>query len=223
MDMPTPPEHLYGDWQVTPSPPFCPALRRLGLVTGAEVDALLAPGLADDLRKNFEQLAKEAKKFNFLGDAYPNIIRQGTWQQVHLYTVRDGWAAVCKRLTKTICRLIRGRLRSEQQEFKQAFRHHLGAQHHDEAVTLFSVAPGGWVPLHQGQDKRINVHICLWKCNKAWIEVAGRRHYYKMGELLAFDDPMDHEIVNTDLHHPRLVLGLGVLHPDLRPEHKPCY
>ena len=90
-------------------------------------------------------------------------------------------------------------------------------------LTLFAISPGGWVPKHHGQDPRINIHLCLLNCESSWIVAQGRRHEYKAGGLLAFDDPGDHEVHNDDQQAARVVLGLGVLHPSITPQHGPCF
>ena len=44
------------------TPPVCPSLPRLGLLTGAAVDALLARGLGATLRREWRRLAEEARE-----------------------------------------------------------------------------------------------------------------------------------------------------------------
>lgn len=42
--------------------------------------------------------------------------------------------------------------------------------------------------LHEGQDARINVHLCLLNCNASKIVVAGEMKEYHDGILFAFED-----------------------------------
>lgn len=93
----------------------------------------------------------------------------------------------------------------------------------DEMLVFFGISPGGWVPIHHGQDQRINMQLCLFGCENAHLVAQGHRHQYRAGELVAFDDAGDHEMHNEDPERARVVLGWGILNPAITPAHGFCF
>ena len=58
------------------------------------------------------------------------------------------------------------------------------------------------------------MHFCLLHCNSSTLVAAGEARDYADGSLFAFEDHADHEIINRDPEHDRIMLTVGVLHPD---------
>ena len=95
---------------------------------------------------------------------------------------------------------------------------------YDEVVGLFRISGQGWVPIHHGQDVRVNIHLCLVNCDRARILVAGNTLEYRDGSLFAFEDRAGHELFNdAPLGIDRVNLVIGVLHPDFNPDGLPGY
>ena len=99
--------------------PRCPRLPRLGLLRGAAVDSLLAPGVGSTLRDRWRHLADEARLQQFEGDIWPRISRMGRWQGPVLYRMKGGWTAESAKapLVRT---LLEGTLRTERTAAKWA-------------------------------------------------------------------------------------------------------
>eukprot|EP00931_Biecheleriopsis_adriatica_P088575 TRINITY_DN62867_c0_g1_i1.p1 TRINITY_DN62867_c0_g1~~TRINITY_DN62867_c0_g1_i1.p1 ORF type:complete len:428 (+),score=44.63 TRINITY_DN62867_c0_g1_i1:34-1317(+) len=190
-----------------------PSVSSVDLTTDA--DSFLTAGVAADLRTHWKQIAAEALNLRFKDDAFGSIVQGQQWQSIVAYQMFQGWHKKPCSVMKTLCKLLKGRMESETTNRRPRNKEEGVHYTNDEAVTLFSVSPGGWVPVHSGQDCRINVHLCLLNCEKAWLEVGGsRKHYYKAGELVAFHDALDHEIVNEDRENSRIIVHIAVLHPE---------
>ena len=114
----------------------------------------------------------------------------------------------------SICSLLKGKMRTEQQPARSWYDTGMFVPG-DEAVILFRIAAGGMAHLHQGQDARVNVHLCLLNCAGSSVVAAGSQRHYSDGSLFAFEDRADHEIINTHPSRDRISLTVGVLHPDL--------
>eukprot|EP01052_Picozoa_sp_SAG31_P014121 SAG31_NODE_867_length_11367_cov_25.365992_3_plen_456_part_00 len=149
-------------------------------------------------------------------DAYPTITGKRQWTKLMLYSATTGWDENLCRSAPTVCNLLRGKMRTEQPAVKTSYEQTMLSTN-DEAVILFRVAAGGMAYLHEGQDPRINVHLCLINCNGSKIVVAGEKKDYYDGILFAFEDRADHEIINTYDDKDRISLTIGVLHPDYDP------
>merc|ERR1711924_68382 len=129
----------------------------------------------------------------------------------------QGWHKKPCSVMKTLCRILKGRMESESKHRRPRNKEEGVTHTNDETVTFFSVSPNGWVPVHSGQDCRVNIHLCLINCEKAWVQSGGEpKRYYKAGELIAFHDGVDHEIVNEDRDRSRITVHIAVLHPDYR-------
>ena len=148
-------------------------------------------------------------------DAYPSIAVNGEWSKLVLYTAGNGWdESLCLQLP-SVCKALRGKLTSEQKPQLSWYRENRFAAS-DEAVILFQIQPGAMAHLHNGQDARINVHMCLLNCDSTQLVVAEDLHNYTAGELVAFEDRADHEIKNHNPTRARVSLTVAVLHPDVK-------
>jgi len=147
-------------------------------------------------------------------DAYPGITGGQQWTKMMLYMGVGGWNKAYCKVMKTVCKLLQGRLRSEN-DLKRWFDKRL-LEESDEVVALFRVKGPGAAYLHSGQDVRVNVHLCLVNCNSSRLWVAGDERPYFDGSLFAFEDRADHEILNVG-SEDRINLVIGTLHPDLDP------
>ena len=235
---PSLPAHLVSDVFSHSVKPLCPELPVISLRSGEAVDELLPAGLADDLRKHWRAIADEARSISFDGDAWPNIVRNGgRWQQLTLYRAgggssrameeRDGtdlapgWRDSACRLMPSTCELLRGRLRSERSAERAAFNRSLTFGN-DEEVVVFRLAPRSAVPFHHGSMARVNVQLCLDYCEHAQVAVGDAAAAYQAGELVAFSDSTLHGAANFDPEAARLIMTVGVLHPELSAEHRLC-
>ena len=179
---------------------------------------MLPSGVGEELVAAHAQIAKEADsvlssgRLVSAGDAYPSIATKKQWTKVTLYTARTGWDEQECAHVPTVCTILRGRLRTEREPAQAWYKtgHFVAG---DEAVILFRVSAGGLAHLHQGQDARINVHLCLLNCDDSAVVVGGSLKNYTAGSLLAFEDRADHEIINIG-KDDRVSLTVGVLHPD---------
>ena len=151
------------------------------------------------------------------------------WQGVKLYNVNQKWdPANCQRVPQT-CELLRGRLRSERPTIIHELNEKVASviEFNVEEVVIFSLSGRSHVPPHVGSPLRVNVHLCLLHCEESYLEVGGgpslggARVSYQQGELLAFDDAVMHGIENLG-QEARVILTIGVLHPELSKEHRAC-
>lgn len=77
--------------------------------------------------------------------------------------------------------------------------------------------PGTHIPPHFGiANNRITVHLPLIVPGDCEIRVGGRRHRWREGEIVAFDDSFEHEAWNR-AGGDRVVLIFESHHPDLAP------
>ena len=217
---------LYDTDDVRHVSPFpWPGLRKL---VWPDAHEMLPKGVGEDLLAAYSEIAAEAAAATSpadspmaqQGDAYESIAADKKWTKLVLYDARAGWnEELCKNLG-TVCRLLRGKFRTEQEPLRSAYQTGL-LPYGDEAVILFRVAAGGTAPLHMGQDARINVHLCLLNCNSSQIAVGGDLRNYSDSSLFAFEDRADHEIINHDRQNDRISLTIGVLHPDFSLQDEP--
>lgn len=182
---------------------------------------VLPNGVAEDLVASHVQIAGEARKLTTKlatqDDAYKTITRGGQWTQLTLYNMDQGWNEDLCQTMKGVCALLKGRLRSESAAMRPWFKNGLLIAN-DETVTVFRVRGPGFAHLHTGQDLRVNVHFCLVNCNGSTLSVGGVSKSYFDGSLFAFEDRMDHEVVNALKGKDRINLVVGVLHPDFLPD-----
>ena len=185
---------LYDTDDVRHVSPFpWPGLRKL---VWPDAHEMLPKGVGEDLLAAYSEIAAEAAAATSpgdspmaqQGDAYESIAADKKWTKLVLYDARAGWdEELCKNLG-TVCRLLRGKFRTEQEPLRSAYQTGL-LPYGDEAVILFRVAAGGTAPLHMGQDARINVHLCLLNCNASQIAVGGDLRNYSDSSLFAFGTP----------------------------------
>jgi hypothetical protein len=195
--------------------PF-PGLRKL---TWPDPHDVLPTGVAEALLAAHPAIAAEAAAADVAQllaeqeDAYESIADKQQWTKLTLYTATGGWDdALCTRVP-TICSTLRGRLQTEHEPAHSLYQSGMFPAG-DEAVILFRIGAGGMAHLHTGQDSRINVHFCLLHCNSSTLVAAGEARDYADGSLFAFEDRADHEIINRDQANDRIMLTVGVLHPD---------
>lgn len=131
-----------------------------------------------------------------------------------MYEITQGWVKEVCDVLVTACTILRGKMRTEKKDRLLYPRQLIDGN--DETVALFRVSAGGAAHLHYGQDARVNVHLCLWGCNRTVINIAGVLKPYEDGGFFAFEDRADHEIINHGTED-RINLVIGVLHPSFRP------
>lgn len=193
-----------------------PGLRTL---TWPDPEEVLPPGIAAQLLEQYPQIAAEATALarsgaiGGAGDAYPEIAKKSQWNKLVLYTAAGGWDEDLCHQMPTVCNMLKGKLRSEHEPYRGRFATGLFVEN-DEAVIVFRIAAGGMAHLHNGQDARINCHLCLLNCDGAALVAAGSIRNYSDSSLFAFEDRVDHEIINVGTKD-RISLTIGVLHPDL--------
>jgi hypothetical protein len=84
--------------------------------------------------------------------------------------------------------------------------------------SYFSVlGPGTEIRPHVGQfNGRLRCHVGLDVSPLAWIEVAGDRRRWEVGQCLVFSDALPHHVVN-DAPEDRAVFAFDFWHPDVTP------
>lgn len=87
--------------------------------------------------------------------------------------------------------------------------------------VLFSMLkPGAHIPPHHGLiNTRLICHLPLLVPGPAWLRVGAKRHYWREGELVVFDDSIEHEAKN-EASETRVVLLFDVWRPELTPEER---
>lgn len=82
--------------------------------------------------------------------------------------------------------------------------------------VLFSMLkPGAHIPPHHGLiNTRLICHLPLLVPGPAWLRVGAKRHYWREGELVIFDDSIEHEAKN-EAAETRVVLLFDVWRPEL--------
>ena len=223
------PRHLLADWRLISLPPICPTIPRAeGVLRGGLLASLVGRRLVGALAGDWRVLAAEARWAVFSGDVWPSIITQKRWQGLRLYAAGYGWnAAACAQLPAA-CGLLRGRLASEHPQVRDWLFGPFRGLPNDEEVTLFALHPRSEVPVHSGQYGRLNLHLCLLGCEEAYLELGGgprrggQRIHYRAGEMIAFDDALQHGVENLGAS-TRIMLAIGSLHPGLtRAHHRHC-
>lgn len=154
---------------------------RLRVLTWPDPHDMLPVGVGADLVAAHPQIASEASEATVAiataGDAYPKIATKQQWTKLILYMAGSGWDEENCKLLPTVCKLLRGRLRTELQPARSWYGSRMFVAG-DEAVIVFRVAGGGMAHLHQGQDARINVHMCLLNCEYSAVVAAGSLRNY---------------------------------------------
>jgi aspartate beta-hydroxylase len=86
---------------------------------------------------------------------------------------------------------------------------------------LFSVLkPGAHIPPHHGMiNTRLICHLPLIVPGKAWLRVGSQTHHWKEGELVIFDDTIEHEARN-EASETRIVLLFDIWRPEITPEER---
>ena len=82
--------------------------------------------------------------------------------------------------------------------------------------VLFSMLkPGAHIPPHHGMiNTRLICHLPLLVPGPAWLRVGAKRHHWREGELVVFDDSFEHEAKN-EASETRVVLLFEVWRPEL--------
>ncbi len=75
--------------------------------------------------------------------------------------------------------------------------------------------PGQHIKPHYGlSNHSLTVHLPLVVPDNCWLSVAGEKHIWREGELVAFDDTFEHEAKNGSTEE-RIVLIFSIWDPDL--------
>ncbi len=84
--------------------------------------------------------------------------------------------------------------------------------------VLFSMLkPGAHIPVHHGLiNTRLICHLPLLVPGPAWLRVGAKRHNWREGELVVFDDSFEHEAKN-EASETRVVLLFDIWRPELTP------
>jgi hypothetical protein len=84
--------------------------------------------------------------------------------------------------------------------------------------SYFSVlGPGTEIKAHTGRfNGRLRCHVGLSVPAGAWIDVAGERREWRVGECLVFSDALTHHVANDGLD-ARAVFAFDFWHPDVTP------
>ena len=197
-----------GDWTRMGYFPF-PGTRPLRAPIPPE--NVLPKDVVSRIRRDWRLLAEEAKALvpmlNGQRDAYPGIVPGRQWQQLVLYDLDrpffektgSGWREnLCTQVPR-ICGLVRGRMQTEipgSPAWRLARQEELLGGN-DELVGIFGIKGKGWAPDHNGQDARVNVHLCLLNCGQSRLVLGFNQTLeYFDGSLFAFEDRQDHELFN---------------------------
>jgi hypothetical protein len=87
-------------------------------------------------------------------------------------------------------------------------------------VFFSLLKPGQHIKPHYGlSNHSLTVHLPLLVPDNCWLRVAGEKHIWRQGELVAFDDTFEHEAKNGSSEE-RVVLIFSIWHPDLSVEEK---
>lgn len=199
-----------------------PDMRPLDPGPSLAPEKVLPAGMAEALRSKWRLFAQEAKSaveaLTREEDGYPGITRGKQWQKLELYTAGSGWVEDrCRRFTPFLCDYFKGKLKTETDPEARKWVRKRVVHSNDEVVGLFGITGNeGWALVHNGQDLRINVHLCLLNCNYTRVVVGlNRTLSYFDGSLFAFEDRHYHELFNEG-PEMRVNLVIGVLHPDYR-------
>lgn len=88
---------------------------------------------------------------------------------------------------------------------------------HDTPFEVFFslLKPGQHIKPHHGlSNHSLTVHLPLLVPDNCWLRVAGEKHIWRQGELVAFDDTFEHEAKNASTEE-RVLLIFSIWHPDL--------
>jgi aspartate beta-hydroxylase len=82
--------------------------------------------------------------------------------------------------------------------------------------SYYSVlGPGTEIKAHTGQfNARLRCHVGLRVPEGAWIDVAGERREWRVGECLVFSDALPHHVANEG-REARSVFAIDFWHPDV--------
>jgi len=90
---------------------------------------------------------------------------------------------------------------------------------HVTTINFSILAPGKYIPPHQGPYKgiiRYQLPLEVPQNGECYIIVDGRRHYWREGESVLFDDTFTHEVHNKT-EERRIALLLDVKRNDFGP------
>jgi len=157
----------------------------------------------DVIKKDFDALVKTDAP-----SAYPNLISAGgTWEMITLFTRKSWDPKVCEALPN-IARLLQDALPGNKAGLPNIV-------YNSEEVSIFRVTPGTTVLRHNGGvNARVNVTIGLRGCQGCFLEVRNERREWADGEVMAFDDSVDHAVIHEG-PEDRWVLTVGIMHPQL--------
>ena len=224
-------------WQQTPDT-FLPGLRSLPWWDNADVP------LTKVLEENQAKLRKDAEKLlkrrrGGWDETYSSLIADGDWQKLSLCTAplypvdwsREAlsclpygvcrWADTGKQWDPKLCKVAKFTCGLLEAHMHPDVAQVAGNQ---EEVVFFLTQPGSVVALHNGgSNTRLNVHIGLLNLEGSYIEVANKRREWSTTESFVFDDGYDHAVYTPEAEQgseagPRVVLAVGISHPDLEPD-----
>lgn len=171
--------------------------------------------ICEGLKSHHEVISAECKevldlkspKCPKLPNAYPELVVQGQWNHVPIYTQRRYLDDICQELPATAC-IIKD---------INPFNTNLpNIVYNSEECTFYRLAPGSKIRLHSGTtNARINVVLGLYGCDGAKLTLGGAvQKDFQDGEILAYHDGWDH----AESHggsEDRWILSLSLWHPDL--------
>ena len=88
------------------------------------------------------------------------------------------------------------------------------------SILFSKLSAGARIPPHHGLiNTRLICHLPLLVPGPAWLRVGNRTHQWKEGELVVFDDSIEHEAKN-EASETRVVLLFDIWRPELTPQER---
>ena len=180
--------------------------------TGASTDGTAgpaeaaAPGRAGGMARLHGTYEPGAAWFGKSADA--ELVVSGWWRQLALLRQPEGWnATVCGALPTT-CGLLEAFYATDE-----------GARELGEKVKIFELGPGARLLPHYGPtNTRLLMHFLVSRppAGRSTLRVGRVTHEWgEPGEMVIFDDSIEHEVSNEGEHAPRVVLAVQLKHPQL--------
>lgn len=149
-------------------------------------------------------------------DGYVTFITntsKADWFRWRFFTTASGWNNTLCAPMPTLCGVLRGELPGARMGVGSAY----------EEVVISQLPPGAHVGIHSGQPQRLNLHMGLTGLTpSSYIGILSKGAQTTMiqweaGKVTAiFDDSYDHYVqVDRELMEPRVVLHVGICHPDV--------
>ena len=182
--------------------------------------------------ENYQKAVSAGKQIEMFhgnhSDASLNVGQPDAWQYMYLRDQFGTWRdELCENYFPQTCDFFRDleslRVLTEEEEKVTCQSEWCTRGQHPGVVTFYQLAPDSLVRLHNGPtNQRLKCHLVISGPPKgehgAYLEVAGERHEYEVGDVYGFDDSYYHSAYNgggdtNDIY--RVVLDVSFWHPDL--------